>query len=111
MSEKIKLLKKGQRTALISSLISLLLEILKGIVGVLANSGVLIADALESTIDITSGLASFFGLKIAQKKPDEKFPYGYYKAENIASLFISGLIIYAAINHTHQCNCFIKPSS
>ncbi len=98
MNEKIKLLKKGQRTALISSLISLLLAILKGVVGFLFGSVVLIADALESAIDIASGLASFFGLKIAQKKPDEKFPYGYYKAENIASLFISGLIIYAAIN-------------
>jgi len=98
MNEKIKLLKKGQRTALISSLISLLLAILKGIVGVLSNSVVLIADALESATDIASGLASFFGLRIAQKKPDEKFPYGYYKAENIASLFIGMLIIYAAIN-------------
>jgi len=98
MNEKIKLLKKGQRTALISSLISLLLAILKGAVGILSNSVVLIADALESATDIASGLASFFGLKIAQKKPDEKFPYGYYKAENIASLFIGMLIIYAAIN-------------
>ena len=75
-----------------------MLAILKGIVGVLSNSVVLIADALESATDIASGLASFFGLRIAQKKPDEKFPYGYYKAENIASLFISGLIIYATIN-------------
>ena len=98
MNEKIKLLKKGQKTALISSLISLLLAILKGVVGVLSNSVVLIADALESATDIASGLASFFGLRIAQKKPDEKFPYGYYKAENIASLFIGMLIIYAAIN-------------
>jgi cation diffusion facilitator family transporter len=98
MDEKIKLLKKGQRTALISSLISFLLAILKAVVGFLSGSVVLIADALESATDIVSGLAAFFGLRIAQKKPDEKFPYGYYKAENIASLFIGILIIYAAIN-------------
>ena len=98
MNEKIKLLKNGQRTALISSLISFLLAILKAFVGFLSGSVVLIADALESAADIASGLASFFGLRIAQKKPDEKFPYGYYKAENIASLFIGALIIYAAIN-------------
>ncbi|MBU4284362.1 MAG: cation diffusion facilitator family transporter, partial [Nanoarchaeota archaeon] len=96
--KEIELLKNGQRTALISSLISFLLAILKGVVGILSNSVVLIADALESATDIASGLAAFFGLRIAQKKPDEKFPYGYYKAENIASLFISMLIIYAAIN-------------
>ena len=98
MNKKIELLRKGEKIALLSSLISFILAILKGIVGLLSNSVVLIADALESATDIASGLASFFGLRIAQKKPDKKFPYGYYKAENIASLFIGILIIYAAIN-------------
>jgi cation diffusion facilitator family transporter len=36
------------------------------------------------------------GLKIAQKDPDERFPYGYFKAENISALFISLFIIYVA---------------
>ncbi len=98
MDEKIELLRKGERTALLSSLISFVLAVLKAVVGFLSGSVVLMADALESAADIASGLASFFGLRIAQKKPDEKFPYGYYKAENIASLFIGILIIYAAIN-------------
>ena len=95
--EKIELLKKGERISILSSLISFFLALIKGIVGFLSGSVVLIADALESVTDIASGIASFFGLKIAQKKPNEKFPYGYYKAESLASLFISTLIIYAAI--------------
>ena len=96
--EKIELLKKGERISILSSLISFFLALIKGIVGFLSGSVVLIADALESATDIASGLASFFGLKIAQKKPNEKFPYGYYKAESLASLFIGMLIVYAAIN-------------
>lgn len=66
MDKKIKLLRKGERIALLSSLISFLLAILKGVVGVLSNSVVLIADALESAADIASGLTAFFGLKIVE---------------------------------------------
>ncbi|MDD5086157.1 MAG: cation diffusion facilitator family transporter [Candidatus Nanoarchaeia archaeon] len=96
--ERNEILKRGERISILSSFVSFFLALIKGIVGFISGSVVLIADALESATDIASSFASFFGLKIAQKKPDEKFPYGYYKAESIASLFIGGLIVYAAIN-------------
>jgi cation diffusion facilitator family transporter len=96
--ERNDILKKGGRISILAIFISFFLALIKGIVGFISGSVVLIADALESATDIASGVASFFGLKIAQKKPNEKFPYGYYKAESIASLFIGGIIIYAAIN-------------
>ena len=52
------------------------------IIGFLSGSIVLISDAVHSVSDILSIVTSWLGLKIAQKKPDERFAYGYYKAEN-----------------------------
>ncbi len=78
-------------------LVLVILVALKGIVGVFTNATVLIADALHSFIDLVGIASAFFGLKLASKKPDERFPYGYYKAESLAALFISFLIMYGAI--------------
>lgn len=61
----------------------------------LSGSLALISDAIHSASDILTIVTSWIGLKIAQKEPDEKFPYGYYKAENLGSLVISAIIIYA----------------
>ena len=58
---------------------------------------ILIADALHTSIDLLTYFASLFGLKISQKRPDKKFPYGYYKAENLVTLLVSVFILYAAI--------------
>ena len=71
------------------------LVIAKILVGWLSQSLVLISDAVHSTSDIINIITSWLGLKIAQKKPDKKFAYGYYKAENLGTLLISLIILYA----------------
>ncbi len=63
--------------------------------GLLSRSTALISDAVHSASDILSIVTSWIGMKIAQKEPDEKFPYGYYKAENLGTLVISLIILYA----------------
>ncbi len=96
MNEK-KDLKKGEKAAAVTALISLALALTKGFAGIASGSVVLISDAIHSSTDILAGVTAWFGLKIAQRKPDEKFPYGYYKAENLATLIVAGIIFYAAI--------------
>ena len=86
---------KGQKTTIIAGLTTLLFALAKGAIGFLSGSVVLLADAVHSGADSFSTFFAWFGLKIAQKKPNEKFPYGYYKAENITSLLISFLILFA----------------
>ncbi len=93
----IEKLKKGQKSAIVSVVVSLFLAIAKFVVGFISGAIVLATDALDSVTDIFSSLAAFFGLKLSEKKPNERFNYGYYKAENLASLFISGLIIWGAV--------------
>ncbi len=93
-------LKKGENAAKYSTVANLSLAIIKGIVGVFSGSIALIADAVHSFSDIFASLAVYIGLKLSQKKPDEKFPYGYYKFETMASLIISVIIILSGFEIT-----------
>src|SRR5699024_9550075 len=74
-------------------IVNVLLAIIKGIDGVLAGSKALLADALHSASDIAGSIVVLFAVKIANKPPDEEHPYGHGKAENIASIIVSLLLI------------------
>lgn len=97
MEKKIENLKRGQRVAFISSFVSFLLAIMKGTVGYLFGSQVLIADAFHSGADLLTHAASGFGLWIAARGKTTKFPYGLYRAETLACLIVGGLIVVAGI--------------
>ncbi len=90
--------KKGQKAALVAGSATIFFAIAKAIVGFISGSIVLIADAVHSAADSFSSFFAWFGLKIAQKEPTEKFPYGFYKAENITALVVSGLILFAGFS-------------
>ena len=97
MGNKIEGLKQGQRIAFVSSLLSLLLALMKGIVGYLFGSPILIADAFHSGADLLSHTASGFGLWLASRGKTTKFPYGLYRAETLACLTVGGFIVVAGI--------------
>lgn len=96
-ADKIHRLAQGQRIAWFASLLTLLLAIVKGAVGYRFDSPLLVADALHSAGDVVSIAASGFGLWLAAREKTEKFPYGFYKAETLAGLFVGVLIIWAGI--------------
>jgi cation diffusion facilitator family transporter len=89
--------KKGQKATIISALLTILLAVVKGVIGLISGSVVLVGDAVHSAADSLSSFAAWFGLKVSQKRPTEKFSYGYYKAENLTAFLISGLIILAGL--------------
>lgn len=94
---KKELLHRGQHIALISSLITLGVALVKGVVGYGFNSHLLLADALHSAGDVVTIAASGFGLWLAARNKSATFPYGLYRAETVASLFIGVLIVVAGI--------------
>ncbi len=89
-------LKKGEKLATVAIFLEGFLATAKAVIGFLSGSIVLISDAIHSGSDILSIFTSWFGLKVAQKKADERFPYGYYKAENLGAAIVSILILLAA---------------
>ncbi|MFX1503662.1 MAG: cation diffusion facilitator family transporter [Promethearchaeota archaeon] len=79
-------------------IVNIIFFILKLIFSSLTHSIALRADAFDTLTDIVMIFAAFIGFLYSRKKPNEKFPYGYYKIENIISLFISLFIFYTAYN-------------
>lgn len=107
----LNLLKKGEKAAKYSAYTNLFLALIKGIVGILSGSVALIADSIHSFSDIFSSLAVYVGLKISQKKPDQQFPYGYYKVETLVSLIISLIIVITGFEIAFESfNEFLNPS-
>ena len=95
---KVELLKKGQRAVEIVSVITLVLALVKLSAGLISDSIVLISDAIHNIADLVAVIASWFGLRIAQRKPTERFPYGFYKIETLMAFLISIFILFAAYN-------------
>lgn len=96
-AEKKQLLQRGQSVALVSSLVTLAVALVKGLVGYRFDSSLLVADAFHSAGDVVTIAASGFGLWLAARKKSETFPYGLYRAETVASLFIGLLILWAGV--------------
>jgi len=77
---------EGRKVVLTGVLLNLVLSAGKIIGGLLGRSNALIADGIESLLDLFSSLLIWGALKYAAKPPDEEHPYGHGKAESLASL-------------------------
>ncbi len=86
-------LEEGERVARVSVATNVFLSALKFAIAWMSGSVALMADALNAFSDVFSSLTVVFGLHLAQREPTEEFPYGFYRAETIASLIVSGFIV------------------
>ena len=88
--------KQGRRVSGISLAINGGLSVVKLVTGVVGNSYALIADAIESLGDVLSSMIVWSGFVLASKPPDKNHPYGHGKAEPLAALSVSGMLVGAA---------------
>lgn len=88
-------LQTGARWAALGILVNFILAAVKIASGILGNSYALIADGVESSLDIFSSCMTWAGLKFAARPPDESHPYGHGKAEPVAA-FVGALGLLAA---------------
>jgi len=88
-------LKRGENVAAYATVVTFFLFVGKMIAALLSNSVALLGDAVHSFSDIFVVLASWFGLRIAQRDPDERFPYGYYRVETLVGLVVACIICVA----------------
>jgi len=79
-----------------TAFISVLLATVKITAGLLGHSYALIADGIESLLDVVSSLVVWGGLRIAAFPPDHNHPYGHGKAESLVAIVVSlGLLVAA----------------
>ena len=87
----------AQRWALVGVAVNLGLTLAKITAGVLGQSYALVADGMESGLDVASSVVIWGGLKYASKSPDIEHPYGHGKAEPLSSLIVSATLTGAAL--------------
>ena len=88
---------KGQRSIVVGIIINLILAVIKLVTGILGHSFALIADGIESSMDVFSSIAIWVGLKISAMPADENHPYGHGKAESLSAIIVSVSLLIAAI--------------
>ena len=76
-------------------LVNAILAILKLLAGFISGSYAVVADGIDSVSDIVSSLVVLIAARIIARPPNIKFPYGYKKADTIATKVLSFIIFFA----------------
>jgi cation diffusion facilitator family transporter len=82
---------------LLGLVINVVLASVKIVAGVVGHAYVLIADGMESALDVAGSIVIWGGLTVAARPPDQTHPYGHGKAEPIAALVVAICVLAAAI--------------
>ncbi|WP_062231522.1 cation diffusion facilitator family transporter [Fictibacillus sp. FJAT-27399] len=84
---------KVERGVYLSLSAYIVLSLLKLGVGWFYSSEALVADGLNNSTDILASVAVLVGLKISRKPADRDHPYGHLRAETIASMIASFIMV------------------
>lgn len=90
------------RTVIFSLLGNVVLAIVKFMAGIFGSSYALIADAIESTVDVFSSLLVLFGMSYSHRPADENHPYGHGKAEPLITFLVVVFLVISAFTIAWQ---------
>ncbi|WP_280768608.1 cation diffusion facilitator family transporter [Salipaludibacillus daqingensis] len=76
---------------------NVVLALLKGIIGVVADSRALVADAVHSASDVVGSVAVLIGVRAAKLPPDQDHPYGHGKAETVTAIIVAVLLFFVGL--------------
>jgi cation diffusion facilitator family transporter len=88
---------RGSRATAIGIVASAALAAIKIVAGVVGNAYALIADGVESILDIFSSLVVLGSLRLAATPPTQRYPFGYGRAEPLGGLVVSLVLLAVAI--------------
>ena len=71
------------------------LSVLKIVVGLLAGSLAVVADGIDSATDIITSVVTLLTAHIIARPPNINYPYGYSKADTIATKLLAFIIFFA----------------
>jgi len=91
-----------QKNTIIGFVASILLAVVKLAAGLVGHSTALVADAVVSFADTLGSLLVWQALRVSSKPADQDHPWGYGKAEAVASLLVGGMLVTAALFITVQ---------
>lgn len=89
--------KEIKRTSWISIIGNALLALVKIVFGLVAGSLAVVADGIDSFEDVITSFITLIAANVMSRPPNIKYPYGYGKAETIATRLLSMIIFFAGI--------------
>lgn len=90
------------RTVIFSMIGNAVLAAIKFFAGFFGNSFALIADSIESLVDVFASILILIGLRYAARPADENHPYGHGKAEPLITFLVVGFLIISAAIIAYQ---------
>jgi cation diffusion facilitator family transporter len=110
-------LRSGETCTKIGLGVNILLTVIKLTAGIFGNSKAMLADSINSALDVLATGIVFVGLRISKKPADDGHPYGHGNADTIASflvallLLLTGLYIGYSATHVIVHKHMVKPGS
>jgi len=75
---------------------NILMVLLKAYLGVVGMSKGMIADAIHSCADLLATIVMIIGMRISAKEANDRYPYGYGKAEYVVAIIIYFFLVIIA---------------
>jgi cation diffusion facilitator family transporter len=75
---------------------------IKYVAYLMTGSVALFSDALESIVNVLTGITAFIAIRVGASPPDRRHPFGHHKAEYFAAVLEGALIIVAALLIFHE---------
>jgi cation diffusion facilitator family transporter len=91
-----------QRLALGSIVVGIAVLALKYAAYVLTGSVALWSDAVESVVNVATGIVALLAVRLSAKPADAGHPYGHQKAEYFSAVFAGVFITIAAVTILHE---------
>ncbi len=89
--------REGRRLILVGVAANVVLALAKILGGIFGRSHALIADGIESSLDVLSSALMWLAVKYAGRPPDHDHPYGHGKMESLAAVGGSLVLIFAGL--------------
>lgn len=100
--------KSLSKSFLIGIIINFIFVVIEFFCGYFYNSVALTADAWHNTGDVAGLVVSLLAFKLADRKPNNKYTFGYSKATILASLLSTILLMIAVINIGYEAVYSLK---
>lgn len=89
--------RRGSRAAVAGLLVSAVLAAIKISAGVLGSAYALIADGVESILDVFGALVVLGSLRLSTTRPNERYPFGLGRVEPLGGIVVSLVLLSAAV--------------
>ncbi len=84
-------------TSALGLLINMIISVIKIAIGLAVSSIAIISEGTHSAADALTSILTIAGVRLSNKRPTEKYPFGYGRIEYLTSLIIAVLIMYTGL--------------